>query len=169
MESNSSNSFLCSGYFEEFPCNTNFFKDFIIDDCICLDPIKDNAKSILSIKSNVTIENTSLCKNLIDFKCYPHIKKAHLLRVLIKMTFQIKYIGGCDGKSVFVKTSSFIKNIYLSIPININDISVKDLYRKNKITPNVFVEDLKTNALSKDSVKFSLVGFVDACFHLPNN
>lgn len=164
MQSNSSNSFLCNGYVENLPCQSLFFTNFIIDDFILIDECDSNVKNILSIKSNITIDKTVLCKNPVEIKCLDGIIKGLLFRCELKMTFQFKYAGGNNGKNVYVKSTSFIKNVYVSVPYEFNDLSVYDLHRKNKFVSNVFVDDLKTNSICKNKIKFSVVGFVNVTF-----
>lgn len=168
MNNTTSNSFLCDNYVEDFPQNAKYFTEFIVDDFIDISKFNDDVKSVLSIKSNVSIQETHLCKDIIDIKYDDHIIQGMLLRTTLKLSFQIKYIGGTDGRSVYVKTTKFLKTMYISIPTTIGDCSILNLYRKNKISSHAYVEDIQTSGISNQKIHFSLAGLININFILPN-
>lgn len=164
MSTTTNPTFRCLGYKDEFPPQTKYYKNFIVEDYIDLSKEHKNVKNILSIKSNVTVDKIEVCRNTLCYKEHATIYTSALLMLKLKMSFQIKYVGGCDNKSVFAQTKNFYKIMYMPVPHTISDLDIEEYYRKNRINAQVYVEDLQTTSIADNIVKFSLVGFLNILF-----
>lgn len=162
-------NYQCSGYTDETPSETKYFKNFIVEDFINICKEKQDIITIISIKSNLTVDNIELCENELEIKNNHKVDTSSLLIVYLKMSFQIKYVGGSDSKSVYVENTNFYKIVYLPLPKIINNRDIQDYFRKNRITTQVYVEDLQTSTVTDSLVKFSLLGFLNILFIQPNN
>lgn len=160
----SPNTYHCCSTLDELPSNTKYFKNFFVEDSIKVCDAREEVKTILSIKSNIIVNKVTLCENNIEFKADDKVKSGSLLKLDLKISFQIKYVGGKDKRSVFVENDNFYKIIYIPVPTIINGHLVKDLYRRNKINAQVFVEDLQTNNYDNKIIKFSLLALTNILF-----
>lgn len=159
----------CTDTIDELPQTTTCFENFFINDSITICENRENVSTILSIKSNVSIIKMELCQNTVEIKDSYDLTKAYVLRLEIKVSFQIKYVGGPCGKNVFVENTHIYKIIYIPVPEYISFENIKDLYRKNKINAQVYVEDLQTITFDNKVISFSLLGLANISFLTLNN
>lgn len=164
MTLSSSNTYHCYSTPDEVPLKTKYFENFIIDSFIHLSDEKENIRTILSIKSNIIVSKLTLCENTTEIKELNCLKDVFILKLELKVLFQIKYVGGNDNKSVFVENSNFYKTIYILVPEYIGSENIKDLYRKNKIHAQVYCEDLQTSTHNNKCIKFSLLALANVSF-----
>lgn len=168
MEIGGGGSYICDGYKEILPYKADYFKDFIADGVIEIDKCKDNIKAVLSVKSNMDIEKVELCDTSIDLIVGNALYNCRVVRAEVKISFQVKYIGGKDGKSVFVESSKFFKNIYIPVSNTINNYKLTDIFRKNKYVATSYVEDIQTLPIQCRKMKFCIIGLISLNFILPH-
>lgn len=162
------NSYLFCGLEKNTSSKFSYFKDFIACGKIDVPNFKDEASTIISTKSNVEIENTRLLEKDIEIEKYSQIYICKLIIVELKITLQIKYICGYNKKSVFVDYVSFYKNIYITVPKEVEGFSPDDLIRKSSYAVNTHIEDSRGEILDSNHIKYSLVGFVNIDFITKN-
>lgn len=169
MDISPPSSYHCDYTLDKIPMSTKYFESFFVNDCINICDERETVYTILSIKSNIIVDNTELCENTTKIKHSDYINECYLLKVYLKISFQIKYVGGCQNNRVFVDNTDFFKIVYIVIPKCINCNNVKDLFRRNKLHVHVYVEDLKTTTFNNHIIKFSLLGLANVSFITSNN
>lgn len=161
-------SYLCDGYIDKSPCKSTYFKDFIADGKITIDDCKEVVNTILSVKTGIEVQNTTILQKEVEIKSCGQIYLCRVVMVELKISFQVKYIGGLDGKSVFIEQIKFFKNIYITIPLEVDSNRIDDLFRKSKYVTRAYIEDAKTDIVDCKFIKYCIVGLVDIDFIVKN-
>lgn len=148
-----------------FPTNILYFNELDINHNIKIQDDINSVDKIISLKANVLIGECEVIRQIIRIR-NPKGQKEEVCKLSIELILEefIRYMSLKNGTTLEVIKNREVKNIFVTIPVNVNGENVIDLLRKKRIFIKPIIEDTYCTIINEKNININIATFVNVKF-----
>ncbi|MGL5416313.1 MAG: hypothetical protein ACRDAU_11685 [Clostridium sp.] len=148
-----------------FPRNILYFNELDINHNIKIQDEMNLVNKIISLKANILIGKCEIIRKIIRIND-KNGNKEEVCKLSIELIVEefIRYMSLKNGATLEVIRNKEIKNIFVTIPVNIHGENAIDLLRKRKVVIKPIIEDTYCTILNEKNINVNIATFINVDF-----
>lgn len=153
------------GVATSFPNNPKYFTQVSIQETLCLPQPKPDMEQLLSIAVEPIVESVKLIDTPIALSNEGQNLSGCKLIIELKLREKVKYVADEPTQTVHAAHyEDILKSIFIVVPCDIEDVSVRKLLEKNRVIVTPYIEDIYGEMVDKRTIFKNITVFVDVKF-----
>lgn len=148
-----------------FPKKILYFNELDINHNIRIQDDMSLVNKIISLKANIAIGECEVIRKIIRIKDR-NGQKEEVCKLSIELIIEefIRYMSLKNGATLEVIRNREIKNVFVTIPVNIHGENAIDLLRKRKIIIKTIIEDTYCTVINERNININIATFINVDF-----
>lgn len=148
-----------------FPTNILYFNELDINHNIRIQDDMNSVKKVISLKANISIGECEVIRKILRIKDRNgHKKEVCKLSIELILEELIRYMSFENGATLEVIKNKEVKNIFVTIPVNMYEENVIDLLRKKRIIIKPIIEDTYCTVINERNININVATFINVNF-----
>lgn len=148
-----------------FPTNILYFNELDINHNIRIQDDMNSVKKVISLKANISIGECEVIRKILRIKDKNGYKK-EVCKLSIELILEelIRYMSFENGATLEIIKNKEVKNIFVTIPVNMDEENVIDLLRKKRIIIKPIIEDTYCTVINERNININVATFINVDF-----
>lgn len=126
----------------DLPEDIKYFKEVLINEDYYIKSNLNNLKKIVSVSIDYDIDLIKIINTERKISTENQSLSGKKALVELNLKYKIKYTDDNNKNKIYILKKNNTRAIYISLPIEIDNLKIEEINRMNKLEPEVFIEDL---------------------------